>query len=85
MSEKTQVHNVEVELTVILGRCRLPMHQLLKMGRGAIIPLGTVESEAVWILANNHPIARGDIVIDGERLTVVVAEPADVHAFHAAA
>lgn len=85
MQDKSQVHNVEIELTVILGRCQLPMHQLLKMGRGAIIPLGTGESEQVWILANNHPIARGDIVIDGDRLTVMVTEPADVHEFNAAA
>lgn len=82
---KSQVHNIEVELTVILGRCQLPMHQLLKMGRGAIIPLGAGESEQVWILANNYPIARGDIVIDGDRLTVVVTESADVHAYNAAA
>ncbi|MDZ4776175.1 MAG: FliM/FliN family flagellar motor switch protein [Alphaproteobacteria bacterium] len=82
---KSQVHNIDIELTVILGRCQLPMHQLLKMGRGAIIPLGAGESEQVWILANNHPIARGDIVIAGDRLTVVVTEPADVHAFNAAA
>jgi flagellar motor switch protein FliN/FliY len=60
------------------------MHQLLKMGRGAIIPLGAGENEEVWILANNHPIARGDIVIDGDRLTVVVTDSADVHAFNAA-
>jgi len=72
-------------LTVILGRCQLPMHQLLKMGRGAIIPLGAGENEEVWILANNYPIARGEISIDGDRLTVVVTEPADVHAFNAAA
>jgi flagellar motor switch protein FliN len=82
---KGQVHNVDVELTVILGRCQLPMHQLLKMGRGAIIPLGTGENEEVWILANNHPIARGEIVIDGERLTVMVTDPADVHEYNAAA
>jgi len=61
------------------------MHQLLKMGRGAIIPLGAGENEEVWILANNYPIARGEISIDGDRLTVVVTEPADVHAFNAAA
>ena len=85
MSVKSQVHNVGIELTVILGRCQLPMHQLLKMGRGAIIPLGAGENEQVWILANNHPVARGEIVIDGERLTVVVTDPADVHAYNAAA
>jgi flagellar motor switch protein FliN/FliY len=82
---KSQVHNVEVELSVIIGRCTLPMAQLLKMGRGAVIPLGQGADEQVWILANNHPIARGEIAIDGDRLTVVVTEPADVHQFNAAA
>jgi len=82
---RSQVHNVEVELTVILGRCTLPMHQLLKMGRGAVIQLGQGADDQVWILANNHPIARGEIAIDGERVTVVVTEAADVHAFNAAA
>ncbi len=85
MDTRSQVHNVEVELTVILGRCTLPMHQLLKMGRGAVIQLGQGADDQVWILANNHPIARGEIAIDGERVTVVVTEAADVHAFNAAA
>lgn len=85
MAMKTQVHNVSVELSVILGRCTLPMHQLLKMGRGAVIPLGQGADEPLWILANNHPIARGEISIDGDRLTVVVTEAADVHQFNASA
>lgn len=85
METKSQVHNVEIELSVILGRCTLPMHQLLKMGRGAVIQLGQGADDQVWILANNHPIARGEIAVDGDKLTVVVTEPADVHAFNAAA
>ena len=85
METKSQVHNVEIELSVILGRCTLPMHQLLKMGRGAVIQLGQGADGQVWILANNHPIARGEIAIDGERVTVIVTEAADVHAFNAAA
>jgi flagellar motor switch protein FliN/FliY len=83
MNAKTQIHNVRVELTVILGRSVLPMHQLLRMGRGAVIPLDAHEDEEVWILANNHPIARGQIEIDGDRVTVVVTEKADVNEFNA--
>jgi flagellar motor switch protein FliN/FliY len=60
------------------------MHQLLKMGRGAVIQLGQGADDQVWILANNHPIARGEIAIEGETLTVIVTEAADVHAFNAA-
>jgi flagellar motor switch protein FliN/FliY len=85
VSEKTQVHNVNIELAVVLGRCHMPMQQLLRMGRGAVIPLDTKESDQLWILAAGHPIARGEINIQGDRLCITVTEPADVHEFNAAA
>lgn len=85
MSDKTQVHRVDVELSVVLGRCQMPMQHLLRMGRGAVIPLDTKESDQLWILANGHPIARGEITIQGERLCITVTEAADVHEFNAAA
>ncbi len=83
MPHPTQVHAVQVELSVVLGRAILPMHQLLKMGRGAVIPLDTRETDSLWILAGGHPIARGEITIDNDRLCITVTEPADVNAFHA--
>lgn len=83
MSEQTQVHAVQVELSVVLGRCSMPMQQLLKMGRGAVIPLDTGEADQLWILAGGHPIARGEITIRGDRLCITVTDAADVHEFHA--
>ena len=85
MAGKSQIHCVKVEISVVVGRSLLPMHQLLKMGRGAVIPLDARESDEVWILANNYPIARGEITIEGERLCVTVTDPADVHEFWAQA
>lgn len=85
MSDKTQVHRVDVELSVVLGRCQMPMQHLLRMGRGAVIGLDTKESDQLWILANGHPIARGEITIQGDRLCITVTESADVHEFNAAA
>ena len=85
MSERSQVHRVDIELAVVLGRCQMPMQQLLRMGRGAVIPLDTKESDQLWILANGHPVARGEITIQGDRLCITVTEPADVHEFNAAA
>jgi flagellar motor switch protein FliN/FliY len=38
----------------------------------------------LWILANNHPIARGEIVIENDKLSVTVTDPANVHEFFAA-
>ena len=85
MPQRNQVHNVMIELSVLLGRSKMPMQHLLKMGRGAVIPLDTKESDELWILANGHPIARGEITIQGERLCITVTEAADVPEFHAAA
>jgi flagellar motor switch protein FliN/FliY len=83
MTGKSQIDAVKVEITVVLGRCSLPMNQLLKMGRGAVIPLDATEHDQVWILANGHPIARGDLNIQGEKILVAVTEPADAHEFSA--
>ena len=85
MSDRTQVLHVNVEVAVLLGRSSMPMQQLLRMGRGAVIPLDTKETDQLWILAAGHPIARGEITIQGDRLCITVTEPADVHEFNAAA
>ena len=78
-----QVAAVNVEISVVLGRCLLPMQQLLRMGRGAVIALDTRENEEVWILANNHPVARGEIQINDDRISIVVTRAADVYDFMA--
>jgi flagellar motor switch protein FliN/FliY len=85
VSERSQIHHVDIELAVVLGRCQMPMQQLLRMGRGAVIPLDTKETDQLWILANGHPVARGVITIQGDRLCITVTEAADVHEFNAAA
>ena len=78
-----QVKSVEVEISVVLGRSVLPMQQLLRMGRGAVIPLNANEHDAVWILANNHPVARGEIQISDDKIAISVTGPADVYDYMA--
>jgi flagellar motor switch protein FliN len=83
MAAKTQIDFVQVEISVVLGRCAMPMHQLLRMGRGAVIPLDTRETDELWILAAGQPIARGEITIQGDSLCITVTGEADVHEFNA--
>ena len=71
----SQISAVEVEIAVLLGRSKMPIQQFLRMGRGAVIPLDSGEEEEVWILANNHPIARGEVVIQGDRIAVSITGP----------
>jgi len=81
----SQVMAVNVEISVVLGRSTLPMQQLLRMGRGAVIPLDATVNEEVWILANNHPVARGEIQINDDRISIAVTRAADVYDFMAGA
>jgi flagellar motor switch protein FliN/FliY len=68
------VESVKVEISVVLGKSVIPMHQLLRMGRGAVIELDANQDDAVWILANNKPVARGEIMIQGDKIAVSVTE-----------
>ncbi len=79
----SQVSAVNVEISVVLGRSTLPMQQLLRMGRGAVIPLDARASDEVWILANNHPVARGEIHISDDKISIQVTRAADVYDFMA--
>lgn len=79
----SQVKSVNVEISVVLGRSQLPMAQLLRMGRGAVIPLDAKASDEVWILANNHPVARGEIQINDDKISIAVTRAADVYDFMA--
>ena len=79
----SQVKAVNVEIQVVLGRSTLPMQQLLRMGRGAVIPLDASVNDEVWILANNHPVARGEIQINDEKISISVTREANVYDFMA--
>ncbi|MDC9701816.1 MAG: FliM/FliN family flagellar motor switch protein [Alphaproteobacteria bacterium] len=68
------LNEVDVELSVMLGQTFMPVHQLLRMGRGAVIDLDPSEDGEVVILANNQPIAKGDILIQSGCIAVSVTE-----------
>jgi flagellar motor switch protein FliN/FliY len=68
------VNDVNIEISVVLGRAVMPIHQLLKMGRGAVIELDSKIDEPALIYANQRLIARGEIVIVGEKVAVSVTE-----------
>jgi flagellar motor switch protein FliN len=63
---------VAVDITVVLGTTSMPIHQVLRLGRGAVIELEAGEDDAVHILANNLPVAKGTVVVNGNRIAVEV-------------
>jgi flagellar motor switch protein FliN/FliY len=66
--------DIRLDISVMLGQTNMPIHQLLRMGRGAVIELDATEDDEVTILANSLPVARGSIVVIGNRIAVEVKE-----------
>ncbi len=65
---------IEVELTVELGSVVLPIHHLLRMGRGAVIELDATETDPLKLYANSTLIADCEVKVDDGRLSVQVTQ-----------
>jgi flagellar motor switch protein FliN/FliY len=66
--------DIEVDITVELGSAIMPIHHLLRMGRGAVIELDTTESDSMRIYANQTLVAKGEVRVDGGQLSVEVIQ-----------
>lgn len=67
-----KIDDVQCDISVMLGETAVPIHQLLRMGRGAIIELSATEDDEVTILANDLPVAKGTVVVEGNAIAVSV-------------
>ena len=65
---------IEVDITVELGATSMPIHHLLRMGRGAVIELDTTETDPLRIYANRTLIAHGEVKVEDGRLSVSIRE-----------
>jgi len=68
------IDRVPLDIAVVLGTTAMPVHQVLRLGRGAIIELDASEDDEVTILANNLPVAKGAVVINANRIAIEVRE-----------
>lgn len=68
------VFEVPVQVSAVLGRANMPVHQLLKLGRGAVIELDRRIGEAIDIYVNNLLVARGEVVVVEDRLGITMTE-----------
>ena len=65
---------IEVDISVELGATTMPIHHLLRMGRGAVIELDTTENDPMRVYANNTLVAHGEVRVEDGRLSVEITE-----------
>ena len=73
-AELEAVYDVPVQVSAVLGKSSMQVHQLLKLGRGAVAELDRKIGEAIDIYVNNRLVARGEVVVIEDRLGITMTE-----------
>ncbi len=68
------VYDVPVQVSAVLGKTRLPINKLLALKRGDVVELDHKVGEAVEIFVNDKLVAKGEVVISGEKLAVTMTD-----------
>lgn len=68
--------DIPVQLTVELGRTRIPIKHILQLAQGSVVELDALAGEPMDVLVNGYLIAQGEVVVVndkfGIRLTDIV-------------
>ena len=68
------VFDVPVQVSAVLGRARMDVGELLRLGPGAVLELDRKVGEAIDIYVNNRLVARGEVVLVEDKLGVTMTE-----------
>ena len=57
MNEKiSRILDIPIEITAVLGKTRMPLNEILELGKGSLVELDTLENQEVEILVNGKKI-----------------------------
>ena len=73
-TEMEALMDVEVEITAVLGTSMMPISQILKLGRGAVVELNRSVGDDIEVHANNRVVAMGEVIVVDDRLGVTMTE-----------
>ena len=68
------VFDVPVQVSAVLGRSKMYVGELLKLGPGTVLELDRRVGEAIDIYVNNKLVARGEVVLVEDKLGVTMTE-----------
>lgn len=68
------LEGIPIELSIVLGSTQIPIRQVLKMSRGAMIPLDCGHNDPTLVYVNNELVAKGKVLVDGEHMSLEIIE-----------
>ncbi len=72
--DRSSIMAVPVQVSVRLGRRRLPIRELLRLGPGDVVDLERIVGDPVDLFVNDRMVARGELVVVDGRLGITIVE-----------
>lgn len=68
------IMDIPVQLSVELGRTKMPIKNLLQLAQGSVVELSGLAGEPLDVLINGFLIAQGEVVVVNEKLGIRVTD-----------
>lgn len=65
---------IMIDLSIVLGSAEVPIRQMLKMSRGAMIPLDCGQDDPSLVYVNGELVAKGRILVDGDQMSLEISD-----------
>ena len=69
-NDLNMILDIPVQLTVELGRTRIPIKNILQLAQGSVVELETLAGEPMDVLVNGYLIAQGEVVVVNEKFGI---------------
>jgi flagellar motor switch protein FliN/FliY len=66
--------DVNVQVRIELGRARLSVQDILKLGSGSVVPLESLTTDPVDVFVNDRLVARGEVLVVDDNFAVRIIE-----------
>lgn len=68
------IEGISIDMSIVLGSCDVPIRQILKMSRGAMIPLDCGHDDPTLVFVNNKLVARGKVLVKEDQMSIEITE-----------
>jgi flagellar motor switch protein FliN/FliY len=66
--------DITIDMSIVLGSAQVPIRQILKMSRGAMIPLDCGHDDPTLVFVNNKLVAKGKVLVNEDQMSLEITE-----------
>ena len=70
----TVLEDITIDMSIVLGSAQVPIRQILKMSRGAMIPLDCGHDDPTLVFVNNKLVAKGQVLVNEDQMSLEITE-----------